>query len=137
MISHEIWMALPGSTERFAPPLLGLAVLVLFFTLSIPLALWIAVLASVLAARGPLKSVLNSVPLQFLGRVSYSTYLGHMLVLWSVQALLLQVWPGADGWRLCLALCVLGIPLILVLSALLHRWVEAPSIRFGRQLFAR
>jgi len=135
MISHQVWASVTVSAERAAPALLGLAVLVLFMTLSIPLALWIAVLASVFASQGLLKTALKSAPLQFLGRISYSTYLGHMLVLWALQSLIFHARPAVDAPQMLVALFIVGAPLILLLSAVLHRWIEAPAIRFGHQIF--
>ena len=135
MISHQVWASQEVSAERAAPALFGLAVLVLFISLSIPLALWIAVLASVFASQGWLKSALTSAPFQFLGRISYSTYLGHMLVLWAVQPLIFRALPAINAPQMLITLFVVGVPLILLLSALLHRWIEAPAIDFGRRLF--
>ena len=135
VISHEIWAAFDTSAARAAPALLGLAMLVLFFTLSIPLALWLAVLSSVFASRSLLKAALSSAPLQFLGRVSYSTYLGHVLVLWAVLPLLYRFLPSAGPRSMFTALALTSVPLILLLSAGLHRWVEAPAIRFGHRIF--
>ncbi len=135
MISHRVWDSFRDSAERAAPAILGLAVLVLFITLSIPLALWIAVMASIFATRGLLKSALNSAPLQFLGRISYSTYLGHMLVLWAVQPVIFAAFPGIKTPGMLLALSLAGIPLIVLLSAGLHAWIEAPAIRYGRRIF--
>ena len=135
MISHQVWFAFPDPTERAAPALLSLALLVLFLTLSIPLALWIAVLAGIFSSQGLLKRALDSAPLQFLGRVSYSTYLGHMLILWAVQPLIFRAMPAIDGPQMLVALCLLAVPLIVVFSVLLHRCIEAPAIRLGRRIF--
>ena len=90
------------------------------------------VLASALSSGGVLKRFLNSPPLQTLGRVSYSTYLGHMLVLWALQPLILHFLPAVSAPQMLLALGIIGAPLILLLSLALYRWVEAPAIRFGR-----
>jgi peptidoglycan/LPS O-acetylase OafA/YrhL len=135
IVSHEAWQTWHVAPERVAPALYGFGGLVLFFTLSIPLALWAVVLASALSSGGPLKRFLNSAPMQTLGRVSYSTYLGHMLVLWTLQPLILHFFPSMTAPQMLLALGIIGAPLILVLSLALYRWVEAPAIRFGRSHF--
>jgi peptidoglycan/LPS O-acetylase OafA/YrhL len=137
MVSHEIWRAVHGSGDFIAPALWGLSALVLFITLSIPFALWLGVLATVFAPRGWLKSLLNSRPIQALGQVSYSTYLGHMLVLWALQPLIFRALPSVSSAQMLIALTVLGAPLILILSLVLHRWVEAPAIQFGRRFSHR
>lgn len=135
--SHEIWRAVHGSGDFIAPALLGLAALVLFLTLSIPLALWLVALAAVFAPRGWFKSLLNSAAFQTLGRVSYSTYLGHMLVLWALQPLVFRLLPGVTAPQMLLVLLALGGLLIFFLSLALHRWVEMPAIQFGRRFSSR
>lgn len=137
IISHEIWRAVHDDGASIAPALLGLAAVVLFVTLSISLALWIVALAAVFAPRGWFKSLLNSVPFQVLGRVSYSTYLGHMLILWALQPVIFHLLPSVTAPQMLAALLLLGGPLTLLFSLAMHRWVEAPAIRFGRELSQR
>jgi len=135
--SHEIWRAVHGSGGQIAPALLGLAALVLFITLSIPFALWLAALAAAFASSGWLKSLLNATPFQVLGRVSYSTYLGHMLVFWGLQPLIFRALPAVTSPQMLIALLVIGAPLVLIFSLAVHRWVETPAIQFGRRLSYR
>ena len=132
--SHRLWESLHDRGEAIAPVLFGVAATVLFFTLSLPLSIWIAVLAAALSARGLLKSLLVSKPVQFLGRVSYSTYLGHMIVLWGLQPLVYAALPAVTAPQMFAVLFGIGAPLILLLSVLLHRWVEAPAIALGRRI---
>ncbi len=131
--SHEVWRILREYGATVAPALLGVAVLIFAFTLNLPLTIWLAALAIALSHRSLSKRLLNSAPLQFLGRVSYSTYLGHMLVLWSLQAAAFSLKPDITAPQMLAALLVLGAPLTLLLSALLHRWVEQPAIALGRR----
>lgn len=130
--SHELWRSFRDYGSGVAPVLLGLAVLILAFTLNLPLAIWTAVLAVALSRHNLAKRALNSAPLQFLGRISYSTYLAHMLVLWSLHAAIFAWHPAITGRQLFPILFVVGAPLILLLSVVLHRWVELPAIRLGR-----
>lgn len=64
-----------------------LTVLALVLALSVrsidamPYAIWAIVLVSAATSRSPLSIVLNSSPLQNLGKISYSVYLSHMIVL--------------------------------------------------------
>ena len=135
MVSHELWRALRDFGGGVASSLLGLAVLVLAFTLNLPLAIWLGALAVALSRHSLPKRLLDSGPLQTLGRVSYSTYLAHMLVLWSLQAAVLRIAPGVSAPHMLVALIVIGAPLILLLSLAMYRWVEAPAVRFGRDYF--
>ncbi|MEW1961427.1 acyltransferase [Microbacterium sp. NPDC077644] len=61
---------------------------------------------------------------QWLGRTSYSLYLVHVPVI----ATLAYLW-GNDRWPLVM---IVGIPTSLVLAAVFHRVVEAPSQRIAR-----
>lgn len=132
--SHELWRAFREYGSGVAPVMLGLAVLILAFTLNLPLAIWTAMLAVALSRHSLPKRILNSAPLQFLGRISYSTYLGHMLILWSLHAAIFAWHPSITGPQLFPILLVAGTPLVLLLSVVLHRWVELPAIRLGRTL---
>jgi len=66
-----------------------------------------------------------------LGEISYSTYVVH----WPVMALINEyLLPNAPKALRCLALFAVAAPIILVLSALLYRYVEKPGIALGRRL---
>ena len=65
---------------------------------------------------------LESAPAQWLGRVSYSLYLSHVLVIWALQI----VTPAYWAW--------LAIPASFALAEILARWVEAPSIALSRRM---
>jgi peptidoglycan/LPS O-acetylase OafA/YrhL len=78
--------------------------------------------------------VLTSAPLMALGRWSYSVYLSHTIVL-----LLLKDGFGRLGvaslgqWPYFGLLLAATVAATLLVSALLHRFVEAPCIAFGRR----
>jgi peptidoglycan/LPS O-acetylase OafA/YrhL len=137
MISHQLWPALHDRASAAAPALFGLSGLILFTTLSIPLALWTFTLAAVLASDGCFKALLNSRPMQLIGRVSYSTYLGHMLIVWPLQAAMLSFKTDITQPQMLAVLLIVGAPLTLLFSMALHRWVEKPAIAYGRQLGSR
>lgn len=79
-----------------------------------------------LLASRPAGRVMEYPPLVFLGRISYSLYLLHLLVLFS----LVRVLPGSNIYLL--------LPVALALSVglawLSYRVVELPSMRLGRYL---
>lgn len=68
-------------------------------------------------------------PVIWLGRVSYSVYLTHTLVLLVVVHL-------ASRWVPVWALIVACVPLTLWVSQLTYRYVEVPAIALGRRLTA-
>jgi peptidoglycan/LPS O-acetylase OafA/YrhL len=83
----------------------------------------------------------NSGPLLWLGKVSYSIYMVHMIVLLVIGAVLRVVFHAPlegetirvnEGFG-SVALLV-SIASVLVLAAITHRFVEEPGRRFGRAL---
>jgi peptidoglycan/LPS O-acetylase OafA/YrhL len=78
----------------------------------------------------PMTTALRARAPQWLGRVSYSLYLVHAVVLLSLLSLL----HGRLPLLLILGL-VLGLSL--GLAAVVHRWVEEPSMALGRRLTRR
>jgi peptidoglycan/LPS O-acetylase OafA/YrhL len=74
--------------------------------------------------------VLTSRPSLWLGKVSYSLYLIHMPILLSVLFFC--------GGRLPLIIPIaIAIPLSLLASDIMNRWIERPSQVFGRRLAAK
>ncbi len=86
-----------------------------------------AMIILIASTHGPVARFLERPAVQVTGRISYSLYLVHLLVLLSVVHLTYGVVP------LSLAVaCVL--PLSLLLAWLFNRAVEQPAIRLGRSL---
>ena len=102
-------------------------------------ALWLVVMHCLLVARttpaspeGRLASLLRLPPVLFLGRISYSLYLVHFLVMLSGMALLVQLTLGAPAYAGLLLLYV--VPMSIVAASVMYRWVEQPGIALGRRL---
>lgn len=105
--------------------------------LLVPLALWIAFLGLILERPASISSrllspIFTSAPIQYLGRISYSVYLSHILIIVVVQHALLVGAPQLTrpmhfGGLLCLTLLA-----TVAVSSLLYRFVEAPGIKVGR-----
>lgn len=98
------------------------------------LAGWLIVIGSVRwTALAWVASGLNSAPLQYLGRVSYSTYLFHAPVLTLVQAAIWH-WLRPAGLVPLLIWTTVGTAAgTFVVSALSWRFVERPFQRFARR----
>jgi peptidoglycan/LPS O-acetylase OafA/YrhL len=99
--------------------------------------------------RGPMAKLLMSMPVQFLGRISYSIYMVHMCILVGFTIGLKRVlsipfsidpvtrvpifqigqWSG-DVLLLCIVLVVLGA------SAVTCIFIEEPARRYGRRLLS-
>ena len=99
----------------------------------LPVAVWGFVLAAVRFCRfDSFRSFLNSRPLQYLGRVSYSTYLFHGPVITVVQAAIWRWIRPASQTQLFWATVVPAIFGTLIVSELSWRFVERPFQRLGR-----
>lgn len=73
------------------------------------------------------EAVLLHRTLQWLGKVSYSLYLFHPLVLF------FMVWQLSDDFHVVHA-ALLGVLASLLVAAIAYRWVELPSQKMGRVL---
>jgi peptidoglycan/LPS O-acetylase OafA/YrhL len=99
----------------------------------LPPAIWGFVLAAVRFHRfDPLRLVLNSRLLQYLGRVSYSTYLFHVPVITVVQTAIWRWLRPASQAQLFWATLVPAIIGTLIVSEVSWRFVERPFQRLGR-----
>jgi peptidoglycan/LPS O-acetylase OafA/YrhL len=81
-------------------------------------------------ARPGLSRLLLSPALQFVGRISYSYYLLHVVVIKFVVHLLFPVVPG-------LVIAVAAIGGTLLAAWIVYRWIEVPSIKLGQALYVR
>ena len=74
--------------------------------------------------------VLESRPLVYLGRISYSLYLYHMIVF---TVLMKTIRTAIPAWGVCLLAFVLS----LIVAPVAYRLVEAPAMTLGRRLTRR
>lgn len=94
-------------------------------------------MAALLAFAGPcrwqsLKSVLNTAPLQFLGRISYSLYLVHLPILMICWSLIIGRWGAIHGdLRQVMILLLTVLPISLILASLIEGFVERPFNNWG------
>jgi peptidoglycan/LPS O-acetylase OafA/YrhL len=119
----------PESAARIA---IIVAVFYLLHNGSLPSFAWLE------RALGWLRQRLGNRVGHFLGEMSYSVYLIHLLVLIPVSAALLGYEqyaqaPGIVRYAICL---LITIPAIYGLAALLHVTIEQPGIRYGKNLAA-
>jgi peptidoglycan/LPS O-acetylase OafA/YrhL len=115
---------------------------VLWFTLSIPLAIWTAGFALTLGDSetpgvSKVKAWLDPPWIQRLGKISYSTYLVHMPCVWLAQAWLARSIPAIDRVGMLIGLLAIVVPTTVVASEILFRLVEQPGMRLGRRLTRR
>jgi peptidoglycan/LPS O-acetylase OafA/YrhL len=125
-------------------PALAFTAVTYLSTKSVSTAIWVMVFASILSIRsnncgqieGLIVKGLNLPIATFLGRISYSMYLTHMLVLYLTLSVVGGALAGVSQIVLCLVLLALVIPTTIVVSWGTFLLIEKPFIRIGRQ-FAR
>lgn len=110
----------------------------------VPFVLWAAFVVWLRTARwtsqfgNPISVALNaafdSKTARYLGTRSYSTYLIHEPIIYSVVFLCIKRYSLGFLPTLFITLSV-TVPLTLIASAALYRVVEAPAIAFGKRLF--
>jgi peptidoglycan/LPS O-acetylase OafA/YrhL len=108
----------------------------------IPVGLWIVFLGLLLehpsSVSSRLVSPLLAHPIMlYLGRISYSLYLSHMLVMIVIQYALLTWEPHLSQVAHCGVLLACTIAATIPLSAVLYRYIEVPGINTGRFLAHR
>ena len=89
-----------------------------------------AVLVAVLAVRWQgFRSLLETGPAQWLGRISFTLFLVHVPIIATVTYLF-----GSNRWWL---VALVSVPLSIGAAVLFQRWIEAPSHRLARATGAR
>src|SRR5665647_2237961 len=83
-----------------------------------------------------LKEVLNHGWLTFIGRISYSIYLGHMIILVLIMPNVISWLNNHLGMTMPLSLAVISFLLVMSLTLFLswglHSAIEQPFIRMGK-----
>ncbi len=146
IVSYYAWKHSPRlGADASLLDLLAVAAIALVYSFSarvISLTLWIVVLNAVVAARRGREGVvgravlafLHLPPLQWMGKVSYSVYLLHMLVFYLAQQTVLALAPPSGKPQFALMMLAATLTATLALSALTYRWIELPGIALGRRL---
>jgi peptidoglycan/LPS O-acetylase OafA/YrhL len=125
-------MAYWASARRVAPATFTFAVcaVAMYGLSSRDLYAWTAVLAATtiyLTVRMGKQSLGSWAPLQFLGRISYSLYLTHLLGGWLALSLAAKFMPG---W----AAFTVGTVVALLSAWLFYAMIEAPAVRWSRKI---
>jgi peptidoglycan/LPS O-acetylase OafA/YrhL len=108
----------------------------------LPLTIWAAFMALALHSKYALEpnaasSILASRPLQTLGRISYSIYLLHLLVLFAVSSVTLTLHPGISQLSHLLIVAPMTVLLTIVLSRVTFALIEKPGMALGRRIVDR
>lgn len=100
-----------------------------FMVLPVFALLIISAAAAPPAGGGLISRFLNSIPLRWMGSVSYSIYMGHLLILVVLDRILTPAQkhgtPNTGNW-LGLAYLFLAVFFVLVVSQITYQWIERP-----------
>lgn len=148
MLLYRVWKALPAAADyAYARNVFATASGIIFFVVSLviicaPPPAWsmhlcwsgafLFLTLSVLLRRNRL--IANSASV-YLGRISYSLYLLHPIVIWIVSSWFGRQLISPTVRTLIVYISVFGI--LLPWAALSHRFLEAPSNSIARRLIAR
>jgi peptidoglycan/LPS O-acetylase OafA/YrhL len=129
--------------ELFA--VIAVCLIYLLSTRYISIAIWTLALSCIIAERRGeytkvqwvTSRILNLRVLKWLGKISYSVYLIHMLVFYSLANVVLHQWPdlGKDG---LVAVLMVAVPLATIAgSCVTFHLIERPGIAMGKRLAQR
>jgi peptidoglycan/LPS O-acetylase OafA/YrhL len=136
---HIVTNALPVSAWRGR---LILGALICFLLLlrspaALPFLIWVITAYAAMATiqggtgwTGLLSRLLNSWPIQWLGHISYSVYLSHMIAM-TGGLLLLERIPGLHPWPFAIGLLAIVLPGTIVLSLGSFMLIERPFMNLG------
>ncbi len=139
---YRCYQLAPPAARDAASGITGLALLFITATLFVPVApvldaFGFAALIFGLAYQcGPVNAVMESRLAVSFGKLSFSFYLIHALII-SIISWSLGHWLLAQGLAIRIAAVFIIFPLCLAAAAVLYELVERPSQRFGRRLVQR
>lgn len=139
---HRCHQLAPAAAADLASGLAGLALLFIAATLFVRTAPvldafgFAALIFGLAYQRGPVNRMLQSRLALFFGRLSFSFYLIHLLII-SIISWSLGHWLRAQGVSVRIASVFVIFLLCLLAAAVLYELVERPSQRLGRRLVQR
>ena len=84
-------------------------------------------------SRWPVKALVNR-SLQAVGKVSFSAYIMHFLVLYVGEVTIFRLAESWGPWANLALLVLVALPISLALSAATYRWIEVPGQSIGKRL---
>lgn len=102
-----------------------------------PMIIWLVVFLTLISAKTWLHTLVDSKPLRWLGKLSYSTYITHMFVLAEAHRHIVRPMSEPETIQQFLLMVVIAWPLILALSVFCFYFIEKPAINFGKKLAKR
>ncbi|MBS7542963.1 acyltransferase family protein [Ancylobacter oerskovii] len=128
--SRLAWPAIQGKAGAGVALVLLAGALAMLAPAAVALLVWAVFFPLLVTGAGD--AVLCHPAMLWLGRISYSIYLLHIIVIGLVMGLAASLVPSMSSGML-LASMLASLPVIIAGSALLHRFVEVPGMAMGRR----
>ena len=161
VLTYSLYRASTRETQRreilnawLAPSVLAITIVFLSLELkaawsyALPLLGAALIYSTVVYPNRVLTSVLTAAPLRWLGRVSYSIYMVHAAIVWTLTQCLTMILKiphvmiageshVATSASLGLLTLTIYLPLVLLLSHFTFRWIEDPFRNWSRRLIGK
>lgn len=83
-----------------------------------------------------LKKILNTGIPRFLGRISFSMYLLHLLIIYSISSIVFIIFYNIVPYNAASIITFLvTLPVVLGISCVTYRYVDKPGIRLSRKIY--
>lgn len=108
---------------------------------SVSLIIWCVVLSCVITEKrnlnsplqGILKKILNWYVFQWLGKISYSVYLTHMLIFYCLTVIVRTLNPNIEKLDFAITMLPAVILATLAISSFTYKFLECPGIELGKK----
>lgn len=136
---YRCFQLAPEYLASWASAITWLAVVFIAITLFVPSAPvfdafgFAALVFGLAYQRGPVNRMLESRLSSYLGKISFSFYLSHFLII-NIVSWAAEDWLTTRGLAVKAAALLALLLLCLAVASVLYDWVERPSQRFGRYL---
>jgi len=146
MVSFHLWSNKKNQNKPSSNNLINIiiaAVIILNFPKSIPLAVWVIVFFSVTQSKTDYFQVVGKIVrfllrlkiLNYLGKISYSVYLSHYIIIHLIMYFLNDYAIDMGEHLYSAVLIVLVFLVTFIVSVLLYTFIEKPFIVFSKKVF--
>ena len=101
---------------------------------------WVAFFLFTFMGKGKIENVtrkiIESRALVFLGDISYSIYLWHIIILWVIPMILFRIGLQSSEMHALINIAV-GGPLVIVVSCISYKFIEQPLMLYGKNMSNR
>lgn len=135
IVSYDIFDAVRGRLIVRSAPAVTFCILLFCLSHNYALAIWAVVMAGLCGPNTISRFLANRI-LVWLGTISFSIYLVHMILIMPVRKTLGQSLMQLEfsSWSLFALTILTTVPATIAISALTYKFIELPGIRLGKRL---